>query len=576
MDTEARTTIQSGSGKTLRPYQQETVDAVLAGNLDTVICLPTGAGKTVIASAVMDQLEGTKVFIVPRLELIKQARDEFGDVDVIWADKTSLTGKDVIISSKDSLRTQHQKIPRDKKLTLIFDEAHVGIEQTHKLVSLLKPDRTLGLTATPERMDGKALTKGIGPIHKFGVFDNVLVAETVPTLIEKGYLTPLSYYTKPIEGIADIKPDNALSEELSDEQMMRIFDENEIWGDLVRCYEQYNPEKKPAIGFTRTISMAEGVCRLFTKAGYDFRVISGDMPVSERRQLLDGLRDGKIDGLVNAALLTYGFDMPEASYLFSCRHIKSRPLWFQMVGRALRVCEGKDRAIFVDHGDSISEFATPDCALPILDPFIEWRYDGLDKEKKRMLKAQQKKANDAIKIIEDMDPLPVSMVEITPEHLFDRLIRIITNVQKENGSLRDLIVKSRESEAEAMKTARESAEAAKRARREAYSAKEAKAAAEKEIERAKYAVNALMNENEVLKKKKATPKTIDANKTFEHIRRNYCLRRREFEAQGIHGDEAHKKVVESFLKEKDKLDFFYDEFQFKKGMGYWRSHYGTR
>ena len=139
--------------KELREYQRQIVDDVAASDRNLLICLPTGGGKTVIASALMNKIEGLKIFVVPRLELIQQAKDEFGDVDIIWSDKTCLTGKDIIIASKDSLRTQYHLIPARTPLTLIFDEAHIGIKQTHELVSLIPHTRVLGLTATPERMD---------------------------------------------------------------------------------------------------------------------------------------------------------------------------------------------------------------------------------------------------------------------------------------------------------------------------------------------------------------------------------------------------------------------------------------
>ena len=209
--------------KELRDYQKNVVKQVVASKLDLCITLPTGAGKTVIANALMQELDGLKVFVVPRLELIKQAHDEFGEVDIIWADKTELTGRDIIIASKDSLRTQCKNLPNTRPITLIFDEVHIGIEQTCKLVKSIKPDRVLGLTATPERMDGLALTKGVGALHKYGVFDDVLVAETVPTLIKKGYLTPLKYYTRPIDGITKMKSDSATSEEFSGKQMMELL-----------------------------------------------------------------------------------------------------------------------------------------------------------------------------------------------------------------------------------------------------------------------------------------------------------------------------------------------------------------
>jgi len=535
--------------KELRDYQKSVVKDVLESDLDLCITLPTGAGKTVIASALMNKMPGLKIFIVPRLELIKQASDEFGDVDVIWADKTNLTGKDIIIASKDSLRTQIDKIPETRPLTLIFDEAHIGIEQTHKLVKAIKSDRTLGLTATPERMDGLALTKGTGALHKFGVFDDVLVAETVPTLIEKGYLTPLRYYTRPIEGITSVKTENAVAEELSGAQMMSLFNEKKIWGDLVDCYEQYNPDQKPAIGFTVTIEMAEKVCEVFNEAGYDFRVISGEMDVSTRQLLLDRLKTGQIDGLVNAALLTYGFDCPEVYYAFSCRHIKSRPLWFQMIGRILRIHESKEEAVFVDHGDSISEFMEPYSALPIMDPCIKWRYNGITKDEKKALKIKRDQANEVIRMINDLDPEPVDMVEVTTEDLFIRLIKIYNRVSKELGSMKELVSKAKQDTKDAK-------EKAKRAVKE-------KAALEEEREE-------LIKENANLKTKAAGPtKFIDKDKTFDYIRKNYCKKRYMYEKR--YGKyQAHEFTVRDFKNDEAKLPFYYDKATFERGMSYWK------
>lgn len=106
--------------KELRDYQKKVIENILSNSLDLIVCLPTGAGKTVIANALMENLDGLKIFVVPRLELIKQANDEFGDVDIIWANKTRLTGKDVIISSKDSLRTQLDKIPKKRTHNTYF------------------------------------------------------------------------------------------------------------------------------------------------------------------------------------------------------------------------------------------------------------------------------------------------------------------------------------------------------------------------------------------------------------------------------------------------------------------------
>ena len=540
--------------KELRPYQQNITDIVVNSDKDLCICLPTGAGKTVIANAIMNALTTNAIFIVPRLELIAQAQSEFGDVDVIWADKTSITDKHIIIASKDSLRTQLKNIPFETipALTLIFDEAHIGIKQTYALVEAVKKQcdnvRVLGLTATPERMDGLALLKSIktDAVHKYGVFDEILQEETVSSLIDKGYLAPLHYYAKPIEGITDMRPDSSLGEELSGEQMTEIFNANGIWGDLVECYEKYaiktdpygNITKRPAIGFTVTVAMAEKVVSVFNNAGYNFKVIHGEMGVKERRALINALSDGSIDGLVNAALLTYGFDCPPVSYAFSCRHIKSRPLWFQMVGRILRTCEGKEDAIFIDHGDSISEFSEPNNPLPILAPIMDWRADGEDKFVKKERKKQLKKAQDTMKLIQELAPLPADMVEVTVEDTYTRLIHAVQDLQRENGSLRKMIQLAKDENVRLIK--------------------------EKELEREK----ALRAEREA----RAVKKTVNRDKTFEYVKRNYCKIRRTLFSR-YEENEQHRLTVDELRKNEEKLDFYFDRATFQEGVTYWKSHY---
>lgn len=538
--------------KILRDYQQRIVDKVLASEKDVLICLPTGSGKTVIGFSIIQKLNNKGfyvVFIVPRLELIKQANKEFGEVDFIWSDKTKLTGKKCIIASKDSLRTQYKKLPAN--CVLIFDEAHISLEQTKKLVDLIKPVRILGLTATPERMDGKALLKGSDTIHKFGCFDELLQEETVVSLIDKGFLCPLKYYTKPIDGITDIKPEDANGQELSDKQMTEIFDNNQIWGDIVESYEKYGIQKgikRPALGFTNTISMAEKVCDIFNNAGYRFKVISGEMNIKKREELISQLKTSSIDGLVNAALLTYGFDCPPVSYAFSCRHIKSRPLWFQIIGRILRTFEGKENAIFVDHGDSISEFEEPTCSLPILDPYITWKVNGETKIERQKRKKVQKKERDSLKLLQELDPLPCNMVEIKPENTWERMINVLQRLRNENEGLFKL------------------------------------------TENLKNHAENVTKENEKLKeslKRNEAKRFVDSQKTFEFVKKYYC-----FERNRIHesfekdlyrqrtvltyekkSELEHQKTVQKLYALEVKQSFLFDDATFIRGINYWKTHY---
>ena len=526
--------------KRLRDYQQAISDQVINSDKDLIICLPTGAGKTVVAADIIQRLPGTVIFIVPRLELLDQGKNEFDfPVDIIWSAETKLTGQHCIIASKDSLKTQLKKLP-EGEYTLIFDEVHYGLKKSFALVQAIKPKRVLGLTATPERMDGLALLKGSDDIHKYGIFDELLKTETVPSLIRKGFLTPLRYYAKPIEGITSVKPDSSNGEELSGSQMTQIFNDNDIWGDLVKSYELYG-RNRPAIGFTTTIEMAEQVAEIFNDAGYKFKVISGEMPMNVRRELIKELKSRQIDGLVNAALLTYGFDCPEASYAFSCRHIKSRPLWFQMIGRILRTYDGKVNAIFVDHGDSISEFSEPNCALPVMDEFITWRVNGESKEEKAARKASTKKVRETMKIIQQLNPLPADMVEITPEETYERLIHIVQKLLQEN------------------------------AEKDAINQKLAKKNAMNE-----QLVQKKNEETEILKAQlEETKRVVDKDQTFDYIRRNYCSTRRRIEDwnPGLTPDQYHDMTRQELKRQEGKLPFYFDENTFYNSLKYWKDHF---
>lgn len=566
--------------KQLREYQQKIVNKVLASNKDTLISLPTGGGKTVIATAIMQGLSGTVVFVVPRLELIKQAKSEFadlGDVDIIWSDKTTVTGSKYIIASKDSLRCESRKKLLPEHVTMIIDEVHISIEASWKLVQSIKPDRVIGLTATPERKDGKALMKGSDVIHKYGIFDEIVNEETVPSLIRKGFLSPLHYYAKPIEGITNIKADNPQGDELSGAQMCRIFDDHDIWGDIVASYEEYG-KGRPALGFTTTISMAETVAKLFQNAGYDFRVIHGGMSVKERSELINLLRTGAIAGLVNAELLTYGFDCPCVSYAFSCRHIKSRPLWFQIVGRILRICDGKEDAIFVDHGDSISEFSEPSCSLPILDPLMQWKYDGETKEQRAEVRKKIKRAQDAMKKLQEIDPLPIDMVEVTVEDTWERMMRII---QKQQTDIENLKKEKETIESEHQKQTQNLINARTSLTKCQYDNNELKQKNKQiqtdyqrqnqELAYAKSSLSRLQQENTVLKQRTNQSgntngvRKLDRDETFEFIRRRYASIREQCH--------SHQQTVLEMQKAFSRDQLQYDKDQFNSSMYWWSNHY---
>ena len=150
------------------------------------------------------------------------------------------------------------------------------------------------------------------------------------------------------------------------------------------------------------------------------------------------------------------------------------------------------------------------------------------KKKRRNKKKQRDKANSIIKMINDLDPQPVDMVEVTSEDLFTRFVNIYNNVTKKIGSLKNIIKKER---------------------------------TEKEQ---------LMIENKRLKLKHNVTKTIDSEKTFNYIRMNYCRKRKYYEQHHSNTDKTpHELTIISFKNDEENLPFFYDKQTFLKSMSYW-------
>ena len=439
--------------KQLRDFQDKVVNKVCKSKEDILISAPTGCGKTFIAEIIMNELSQQNedfnfLFVVPRIILIQQFLEELtafkeSDFDIIQAENTKLSGKRFILASKDSLYNYIEKLPDN--LIMFIDEVHEGLKQSFKLVQKIKPVRLFGLTATPERSDGLSFMKGIDldneeKLHIYGLFDKYINAISIKEAQNLGYLCQLKYVSRNDLETLDIKSKGV--EEFTEEEITELFDKYNIWGDLIKTYKRYGKNKdgtfKPALGFTNTVKMAEKVANIFNEAGFDFKVISGKTPLKERYELIEQTKNGNINGLVNADLLTYGFNCPEISYIFSCRHIMSKTLWIQMIGRGLR--PGKAELYFIDHTDSISEFSNAYYDIPFEADSFTWNYNGMTSFLKRK-NVQEKR--EAAKIRRELYKYVFNesenLVLINQENRNRYMLELIKKLKLENNNLRKIL-----------------------------------------------------------------------------------------------------------------------------------------
>lgn len=366
----------------LREYQKDIVNKVFEKDDNVLVVLPTGGGKTVIAKELISRIEEQVLFIVPKLDLIKQASDTFDEeVDIIWSSQTQVWGNHITVASKQTLL--HRDLSRYfvKPITVIVDEVHIGLQSLKKCLKNVKVKRIIGLTATPERKDGssfilKEFCKEKLPkesIYDYAVFERVIEDWNIQELQKLGYLSPLHVEMNPkAEMLAEVKPKHKYDDELDSDVIMGAMGDDFFL--FVNKAKEF--KGKPTLVFTPDLQSLDVVMKTLNQSGLKYMGIDGSMPVEERQVILSKLKNNEIDGVVNCGVLTTGFDMPKVKQCILIRNIKSKTLLFQIVGRFIRPYEGETAEIY-DFGGSCYNFAT--ASIPnIFESPVEWKYEGFE------------------------------------------------------------------------------------------------------------------------------------------------------------------------------------------------------
>lgn len=354
---------------TLRPYQQRGVDEIrrLLREKDESgkkkyrsICYqaPTGAGKTVLFSYICQNAakQGKSCMVlVHRQELMKQASDKLlslglphgliraGQIDT--ADLIQVASVQTLVRRLSSGRYKPPKF-------LIIDEGHHAVAGSwRKIVDWLPEEsRIIGVTATPERLDGQGLGKEHG-----GIYDVLVLGPSVKELVAEGFLSRSTLY------VPDTLVDrDELKRRGHDFDVNAIGEDTRkrITGSAVKHYLQICPGV-PAVAFCTSVANAEEVAKAFTEAGIKARSIDGTMSDHERAAILRGLAEGTIQIVTSCELISEGFDLPKIGAAILLRPTQSLSLYLQQVGRALRPYEGKEKAYIIDHVGNV-EHGPPD------------------------------------------------------------------------------------------------------------------------------------------------------------------------------------------------------------------------
>ena len=285
---------------------------------------------------------------------------ELGKSWVNHQSKVGVAGVDTLIRRSD-LKSWCNQV----KLWVI-DECHhlTSDNKWGKAVELFPNAYGLGVTATPMRADGKGLGR-----HHDGMIDHMIIGPNMRHLIDCGYLTDYRLIVPPATIDSSKIKISKSTGDYTDASVREavgssaIVGTKEVHGDIVTHYKKF-ANGKLGITFVPSIAIADEVKQQFIDEGIQAEVVTGSTPDLERAKILRRFKNRELLQLINVDLFGEGFDLPAIEVVTMARPTKSYGLYVQQFGRALRLMNGKDKAIIIDHVGNISEHGLPDMGRP--------------------------------------------------------------------------------------------------------------------------------------------------------------------------------------------------------------------
>lgn len=355
----------------LRPYQVDIIgqarELMRQGIRSVLIQSPTGSGKTLLTAHMIGAAKAKGLnawFTVHRRELIKQSIIAFSQVGiphgVVSAGWMPEHRQAIQIGSIQTLIRRHHKM-RPPKLIVIDECHHIAARSWANLIAAYPQAFLIGLTATPERLDGTGLNKW---------FKTMVKGPSVSWLIENHFLSPYRLYAPSsisTEGIHTRMGDFVQSE------LSTVVDKPLITGDAIKHYRRHCDGKR-AVVFCVSVMHSKHVVEQFNAAGIPAVHVDGETPPEVRDDAIKRFEQGNVRILSNVELFGEGFDLPAIEAAILLRPTQSLGLYLQQVGRALRPSSGKAVAYILDHAGNCQRHGLPDDER-------EWSLAGRDTRK---------------------------------------------------------------------------------------------------------------------------------------------------------------------------------------------------
>lgn len=345
-----------------RPHQEDALGALniereTFGHHRNLVVSATGTGKTVTSALDYARLcepgkpRPTLLYVAHRQEILRQARDTFrrvlGDQSFgeLWVGEhqpvrhTHLFAGIQLIARRELARQQWS--PDTFDVVIIDEFHHAAAESYRALLDELQPKQTIGLTATPDRLDGQDITQ---------FFDGrTAYSLRLWDALDDELLTPFQYF-----GVTDDIDLGTLGwrrNQYDATDLENAFIGNDArMATILSAIRRYidEPDTMRALGFCVSVAHAEDMAKQFTANGLPAAHLSGSSSQEERQAVVANLVSGEIRAIFTADLFNEGVDIPSVDTILFLRPTQSVTLFTQQLGRGLRLAEGKEHCVVLD------------------------------------------------------------------------------------------------------------------------------------------------------------------------------------------------------------------------------------
>ncbi|MDW1969746.1 DEAD/DEAH box helicase [Vibrio sp. 945] len=368
---------------TLRPYQADSVKAVIhyfrKHSTPAVIVLPTGAGKSLVIAELARLAKGRVLVLAHVKELVEQNHAKYEgyglkgsifsaglgrketDQQVVFASVQS------VVRNLDSFKNQFSLLVIDE-CHRVPDDKNSSYQKVITHLRELNPGiKVLGLTATPYRL-------GMGWIYQYHTRGQVRAEEPrffrdcifelpIRYLLDENFLTPARMMDAPVLSydFSQLKPAN--TGRYKEAEMDMVIDKaKRATPQIVEQIMQYAKERQGVMIFAATVRHAQEIHSLLPEG--ETEIVIGDTPTPERDAIIQAFKNRQIKYLVNVSVLTTGFDAPHVDLIAILRPTESVSLYQQIVGRGLRLSDGKSECLVLDYAGNSYDLYQPEVGDP--------------------------------------------------------------------------------------------------------------------------------------------------------------------------------------------------------------------